>query len=274
MPQSTIRILFSILGDILFFDYYSSVSRRDGTFECVIVYRELSEAQLAAKLDGTEMGDRCLEVRLSQSVDRFDIGFSEVTAEKDQQASSRTLLVKCEDLSCDLDRISNDFVGISKSIELERDLSAGLPPLSARFFLLEFSTLEAAAEALKTENPNYTVAEAHKHMQSFTVGNVSGKDLSTSATPTEEVLIYGVPASKLLDPTTTRSYARVDDKDHKFSRTSSSSNHRSRSRSPDRKYRDYHDRDYGRDRYRHDRDRDRSYRTRRSRSRSAERRRR
>lgn len=221
------------------------------------------------------MGDRCLEVRLSRSIDRFDIGFSGATTAKDQLPSSRTLLVKCEDLSCDLDRISNDFPGISKSIELERDLGAGLPPLSARFFLVEFSASEAAVEALIAENPNYSVAEAHKHMQSFTIGNGSGNISSNTTTTTEEVLIYGVPASKLLDPTTSRSsYAKVDDMDSKLTRTLSSSNNRSRSRSPDRKYREYHDRDYERDRYRHDRDRDRSYRNRRSRSRSAERRRR
>lgn len=271
MPQSTIRILFSILGDILLFDYYSSVSRRDGTFECVIVYRELSEAQLACKLDGTEMGDRCLEVRLSLSVDRFEIGFSSGTA---TALTSRTLLVKSDDLSCDLDVISNDFPGIYRSIELERDLGAGLPTLSARFFLLEFSTLEAATVASKSENANYTVAEAQKHMQSFTIGNASNNSSINATGNTEEVLIYGVPASKLLDPTTTRSYAKTDDRDtSKISRQSSSHRSRSRSRSPHRKY---HDRDYERDRYRyrHERDRDRGYRnSRRSRSRSAERRR-
>lgn len=216
------------------------------------------------------MGDRCLEVRLSQSVDRFDIGFSGEVREKDQ-LQSRTLLVKSDDLSCDLDRISNDFVGVFRSIELERDLGAGLPPLSARFFLLEFTNLEAAAEALKLETSNYSVAEAHKHMQSFTVGNnVNLPNNSTVSTVnTEEVLIYGVPASKLLDPTTTRSYTKLEEKDK---RNTSSHRSRSRSRSPVRKY---YDRDYDRDRsYRHERDRDRSYRNRRSRSRSAERRRR
>ena len=217
------------------------------------------------------MGDRCLEVRLSQSVDRFDIGFSGEVSGK-EQLSSRTLLVKTEDLSCDIDRISNDFSGIFRSIELERDLGAGLPPLSARFFLLEFSNLETAAEALKNENSNYSIAEAHKHMQSFTVGNKGNvfNNQATSTANTEDVLIYGVPASKLLDPTATRSYAKLEDKDMKTSKTSSS--HRSRSRSPDRKY---HDRDYERGRsYRHERDRDISHRNRRSRSRSAERRRR
>lgn len=216
------------------------------------------------------MGDRCLEVRLSESVDRFDIGFSGEVGEK-EQLSSRTLLVKCEDLSCDLDRISKDFSGISRSIELERDLGAGLPPLSARFFLMEFANLETAAEALKAaENLNYSVAEAHKHMQSFTVGTNGNASNSSAATSvnTDEVLIYGVPASKLLDPTTTRSYAKVEDKEAKVSRTSLSHRSRSRSRSPHRRY------DYDRDRsYRHDRDRGRSYRNR-SRSRSAERRRR
>lgn len=212
------------------------------------------------------MGDRCLEVRLSQSVDRFDIGFSGAVREKDQ-IQSRTLLVKSEDLSCDLDIISNDFAGVFRSIELERDLGAGLPPLSARFFLLEFTNLEAASEALKLENSKYSVAEAHEHMQSFTVGsNGNAPNNSTVSTVNaEEVLIYGVPASKLLDPTTTRSYTKLEEKDK---RTTSS--HRSRSRSPVRKY---YDRDYDRDRsYRHERDR--SYRNIRSRSRSAERRRR
>lgn len=216
------------------------------------------------------MGDRCLEVRLSQSVDRFDIGFSGEVSGKDQ-LQSRTLLVKSEDLSCDLDRISNDFSGIFRSIELERDLGAGLPPLSARFFLLEFANLEAAAEALRLENSNYSAAEAQKHMQSFTVGNSGNafNNSTASTANTEEVLIYGVPASKLLDPTTTRSYAKLEDNDK---RTSSGHRSRSRSRSPVRKY---HDRDYDRDRsYRHERDRDQRYRNRRSRSRSAERRRR
>ena len=210
------------------------------------------------------MGDRCLEVRLSQSVDRFDIGFSGMT-EGEQQLGSRTLIVKCEDLSCDIDIVSKDF-SVFKTIELERDLGAGLPPLSARFFLVEFSTLEAAAEALNNENPNYSVAEAHKHMQSFTVGNSgNASNNSTTNTSTEEVLIYGVPASKLLDPTSTRSYAKIEDKVSKPS-TDHRSRSRSRSRSPHRRHYD---------RYRHDRgDRDRNYRNRRSRSRSAERRRR
>jgi hypothetical protein len=223
------------------------------------------------------MGDRCLEVRLSESVDRFDIGFSGEVGEKDQ-LSSRTLLVKSEDLSCDLNRISNDFSGVFRSIELERDLGAGLPPLSARFFLLEFASLEGAAEALKIENSNYSaVAEAHKHMQSFTVGNkgsASNNSTSASTSNMEEVLIYGVPASKLLDPTTTRFYTKLEDKNNKGTRSSVSNRSRSisRSRSPPKKY---NDRDYDRDRnYRHERDRERSYRNRRSRSRSAERRRR
>ena len=135
VPQSTIRILFSILGDIIFFDYYSSISRRDGTFECVIVYRELAEAQLAAKLDGTELGDRCLEVRLSQSIDRFDISFS--SGSNAAGLTSRTLLIKSEEIiSCDLDRISTDFEGISRIIELERDLGAGLPLVQQVIILL------------------------------------------------------------------------------------------------------------------------------------------
>ena len=170
------------------------------------------------------MGDRCLEVRLSQSVDRFDIGFSGEVREIDQ-LSSRTLLVKSEDLSCELNRLSNDFSGIFRLIELERDLGAGLPPLSARFFLLEFANLKAATEAFKQENSNYSLAEAHKHMQSFTVGN-NANSSSNLAPPTvnaEEVLIYGVPASKLLDTTTTRSYSKqLEDKESKVSRNSTS----------------------------------------------------
>lgn len=254
------------MGDILFFDYYSSISRRDGTFECVIVYRELSEAQLAAKLDGTELGDRCLEVRLSQSIDRFDISFGSNGV--DSGLGSRTLLIKSEDMSCGLEQISNDFEGIFRSIELERDLGAGLPPLSARFFLIEFATMEAAESALK--HPNFTVAEAQRHMQSFTIG--TGTATSASSVPqqtsTEEVLIYGVPASKLLDPTTLRSKSssyNTDDKTLKSSSASyrSRSKSRSRSRSPRRHRSDHHHYrgrekydDY--DRYRRDRKRSRS----------------
>lgn len=266
MPQSTVRILFSILGDIIFFDYYSSVSRRDGTFECVIVYRELSEARLAAKLDGTELGDRCLEVRMSHSIDRFDIAFS--ADGKTGELGSRTLLIKCEEMSCTLDQIQVTFPNISRSVELERDLGAGLPPLSARFFLSEFQSVVDAETALKSENSLYTLAEAHKHMQSYSIGNgnqsVNYSANSSNTRSADEVLIYGVPASKLLDPTTTRSYPKPDEAASK-----------PKSSTYDRDY-DSRDRERGRDRYDRHRDHDDydKYRRRRSRSRSAERRRR
>lgn len=277
MPQSTIRILFSILGDIIFFDYYSSIARRDGTFECVVVYRELSEAQLAAKLDGTELGDRCLEVRLSQSIDRFDISFSSSDVEGCVN-TSRTLLVKSEDMSCNLDKITQDFNieqgKIHRFIELERDLGAGLPALTARFFLIEFSSMEAALAA-RMASPSssiYSIAEAYKHMQTYTVGSASSGssfNYNTSSTSgnTDEILIYGVPASKLLDPTTTRSYnnANKPSTDDKYESSTRSSRSRSRSRENDHRRRD----DYHRSRSSRDYDRSR----RRSRSRSGERRR-
>ncbi len=173
-------------------------------------------------MDGTELGDRCLEVRLSQSIDRFDISFGSNVA---AILGSRTLLIKSEDMSC---QISSDFEGIFRSIELERDLGAGLPPLSARFFLIEFATTEAAEAALK--HPNYTVAEAQKHMQSYTIG--TNNTASSSFVPqssSEEVLIYGIPASKLLDPTTLRSKSSSYPTDDKS--LNSSSSYRSRSKS-------------------------------------------
>lgn len=180
------------------------------------------------------------------------------------------MLIKSEDMATDIEKISADFEGISRLIELERDLGAGLPPLSARFFLVEFLTIEAAEAALK--HPNYIVAEAQKHMQSYTVGNVSGHlpasaSVAVPPSSTEEVLIYGVPASKLLDPTTTRSYARSSDVKDKSSKSSSyyrssRSKSKSRSRSPGGR-RDHYEsrgreRDYDYDRYRRDRRRSRS----------------
>ena len=264
MPQSTVRILFSILGDIIFFDYYSSVSRKDGTFECVIVYREISEAQLAARLDGTELGDRCLEVRMSHSIDRFDIAFSPDGKLVDGDVlGSRTLLIKCEEMSCTVDQIKSEFPNLFRLIELERDLNAGLPPLSARFFLAEFQNVSEAEAALKKENSLYTLAEAHKHMQSFSIGNNSIQAANynaNSSRSTDEILIYGVPASKLLDPTVTRS-SRSDNQNSRSDDRNSRSKSRERERERYRKYdRDYDDYD--------------KYRRRRSRSRSAERRRR
>lgn len=262
------------MGDIVFFDYYSSISRRDGTFECIVVYRELSEAQLGAKLDGTELGDRCLEVRLSNSIDRFDIGFE--ANGPVSNTSSRTLLIKGDDTASSLETLKEDFKDyeIHRCIELERDLGAGLPALTARFFLVEFSSLEVARGIQLPQMPSshsYSMAEATKHLQTYTgsasqsgPGSFSYNTSSTSGN-TDEVLIYGVPASKLLDPTTSRSYNKeVEGKPsssssyhHQSSRTS-----RSRSRS----------RESGRNRYRQ---RTRDYdRHRRSRSRSGERHRR
>lgn len=257
------RILFSILGDIIFFDYYSSVSRRDGTFECIIVYRELSEAQLAAKLDGTELGDRCLEVRLSEGIDRFDISYQ--ADSNSSTATSRTLLVKTENMDCVKETIKASFANIFRILELERDLGAGLPPLTARFYLVEFETLQAATEALTSSLENFTVAEARKHMQNYTV---NGSNSNSASLSNEEILIYGVPASKLLDPTIrTQATASVLATKDARPRSRSPSRHQDRSRSRDRSHRP------SRDSYRssrHHTRRDDS----RSRSRSGERRRR
>ena len=176
---------------------------------------------MAAKLDGTELGDRCLEVRFSNSVDRFDIGFrgQVVDVNEIERLTGRTLLIKSEDMTCDLEKISKDFEGINKLFELERDLGAGLPALTARFFLVEFASLEKAQGAIKKNDLiGYTVAEAKNHMQAYTVGtggvvysssSTTSSSNSTAAAAvhsTEEVLIYGVPASKLLEPTISRPY--------------------------------------------------------------------
>lgn len=171
---------------------------------------------MAAKLDGTELGDRCLEVRFSNSVDRFDIGFrGRVDMNEIEQLTGRTLLIKSDEMTCDLEKISKDFEGIHKLFELERDLGAGLPALTARFFLVEFTSLEKAQSAIKKNDLfGYTVAEAKNHMQAYTVGtggvvyssSTSNSTAAATIHSTEEVLIYGVPASKLLEPTISRSY--------------------------------------------------------------------
>jgi hypothetical protein len=58
------------------------LSRRDGTFDCDIVYANISEALRATKLNRTELGDRFFNVELVMNKSRFLIGSNGVKLNK------------------------------------------------------------------------------------------------------------------------------------------------------------------------------------------------
>ncbi len=234
----------------MFFEHFPALSKRDGSFECTVIYANLSSAQLACKLSGTELGDRCFEVRLEEGMKRFDADFIKEAAEP----SSRTLLIRSE---------SEDFVeelqGVCRSLALERSNSAE----KRHFFLVEFESLAAAVEAWKASE-DFVDAVGALQLPRETIG------ASTIKSPIEEVMIYGVPASKLLETRPSapekdnsrstiahsngqsRSRSRSRSRDRYRHRSSGSTSYNSghssrhRSRSPRRD--DRRDRDYGRDR--------------------------
>ena len=57
------KSVFAHIGDILHYDFFPSYLEKN-TFECIVKFRDGSEAETAIHLDGTEFGDRCFKVVL------------------------------------------------------------------------------------------------------------------------------------------------------------------------------------------------------------------
>ncbi len=202
---------------MLFFAHFPALAKRDGSFECTLIYPNLSSAQLACKLSGTELGDRCIEVRLESGMKRFEPEFSKGPCEP----QNRTLLMRSENDQF----VVSELTGVFRALELERLSGAE----RRHFFLVEFETVAGAVEAWKSAE---NAAEASRVLQ------LPAETLrqETIRSPIEEVMIYGVPASKLLE---TRASASANSSSsagaNKNSATSArTTNPRSRSRSRSR----------------------------------------
>lgn len=215
--------MFEHFGALLFFDYYESLSKRDGSYESTLVFSELSQAQLACRLDGCELGDRQIEVQMVLTLARF--GDGNFQCPQVAPCESRTLLVRGS--------IDETLTGIFRQVELTEK-----PSTERRsFHLVEFESVGAAGEALS----KLEAVEAKRVLEL--------PQVSAPKSPVEEVMIYGVPASKLLEPRV-HSSATV-----KRSRSRSRSRSRERSRERERygdreRHSDRYSDRYGRDRHR------------------------
>lgn len=56
---------------MLFFDHHPNIKTRDGSYECDIVYANLSEAKRAVRISNTTLGDRTFTVSLVTDPTRF-----------------------------------------------------------------------------------------------------------------------------------------------------------------------------------------------------------
>lgn len=246
-PESLIKDLFSQIGHIIYMSY--AENRLNPLATCRIIYVNHSEALKAVCLDGVELGDRKLSVKMASD---YSIFVSE------QAKSSLSVQNECKCLWVSTPS-HYDNTGVKELCGNAESIVHILKLSSSSCWLVEFDTRQSLLQGLLKLRTKAANDEGLKLK-----GEEAWKMVDPSRTdapqPVKERLIYGVPESKLLSGGAVAEKTSRED----GGRRDSSGTHRRDERRHDDRSRDGRHRD---DRYGRHHD-DRHYRDRRYRSRS------